>query len=73
MKPVYSSAVEVELAALLKTAKAMVPLRQALVKMKWLQKVSAIQTDNSTTDGVVNNTIVLRKLKAMDLRLHWLQ
>jgi hypothetical protein len=72
MKPVYSSAAEAELAALFETAKAMVPLRQALIKMKWPQKRSAIQNDNFTADGVVNNAIVPRKLKAMDLRLHWL-
>ena len=71
--PVYSSAAEAELAGLFETAKAMVPLRQALVEMKWPQQRSAIQTDNSTADGVVNNTIVPRKLKAMDLRLHWLR
>ena len=58
MKPVYSSAAEAELAALFETAKAMVPLQKALIKMKWLQKQSAIQTDNSTANGVVNNTIV---------------
>ncbi len=70
MKPVYSLAAEAELAALFETANTMVPLRQALIEMKWPQNQSAIQIDNSTADGVVNNTIVLRKLKAMDLRLH---
>ena len=34
---------------------------------------SPLQTDNSATAGVVNNTIVPRKLKTMDLRLHWLR
>ena len=67
------SAVDAELAALFETAKAMVPLRQALIKMGWPQGQSAIQTDNTTANGVVNNTIVPKKLKAMDLRLHWLR
>ena len=51
----------------------MVPLRQALCEMGWPQGRSPIQTDNSTADGVVNNTIVPEKLKSMDLRLHWLR
>ena len=51
----------------------MVPLRQALSKMGWPQGKSPIQTDNSTANGVVNNTIVVKQLKAMDLRLHWLR
>ena len=32
-----------------------------------------IQTDNSAAAGVVNNTIVPRKLKTKDRRLHWLR
>ena len=73
MKNVLSSAAEAELAALFETAKTMVPLRQALVEMGWPQGRSPIQTDNTTANGVVNNTIVPRNLKAMDLRLHWLR
>jgi hypothetical protein len=73
LKNVLSSAAEAELAALYETAKAMVPLRHALIEMGWPQGRSAIQTDNTTADGVVNNTIVPRKLKSMDLRLHWLR
>ena len=34
---------------------------------------SSIQTDNSTEDGVANNTIVPKRLKSMGIRLHWLQ
>ena len=73
MKTVYTSAAEAELAALFETARAMVPLRQALTEMRWPQKRSSLQTDNSTASGVVNNTIVPRRLKAMELRLHWLR
>ena len=73
MKPVYGSAAEAELAALYVTAKTMVPIRQSLVEMGWPQGRASLQTDNSTADGVVNMTIVPRKLKAMDLSLHWLR
>ena len=40
--------------------------------MKWPHPKSLIQTDNSAAAGVVNNTIVPRKLKTIDRRLHWL-
>ena len=73
MKNVLSSAAEAELSACFETAKAMVPLRQALMELGWPQGRSPIQVDNSTADGVANNTIVPKKLKSMDLRLHWLR
>ena len=73
LKFVLSSAAEAELGALFVTAKEMIPLRQALNEMGWPQPPSPIQTDNSTASGVVNNKIVPRKLKAMDLRYHWLR
>ena len=41
--------------------------------MKWPQPKSPLQTDNSAAAGVVNNTIVPKKLKTMDRRLHWLR
>ena len=69
MKPVYASVAEAELAALFDCARAMVPLQQALIEMGWSQGRSLIQTDNSTADGVVNLTIVPKKLKLMDLQL----
>jgi hypothetical protein len=73
LKNVLTSAAEAELSGLFECAKAMVPLRQALIEMGWPQGKSPIQTDNSTADGVVNNTIVPKKLKSMDVRLHWLR
>ena len=73
MKPVFASAAEAELGALYDCARAMVPLRQALVEMGWPQGKSPVQTDNSAAEGVVNLTIVPKKLKSMDLRLHWLR
>ena len=73
MKNVLSSAAKAELSALFDCAKAMVPLRQALIEMGWPQGRATIQTDNSTADGVINNTIVAKKLRSMDLRFHWLR
>ena len=73
MKNGMPSAAKAELGALYEYAKAMVPLRQALIKMGWPQGKPPIQTDNSTADGVINNAIVPKWLKSMDLRLHWLR
>ena len=37
------------------------------------QPPTPIQTDNTTAKGEVNNKIFTKKLKSMDLRLHWLR
>ena len=68
-----SSASEAELGAMFIKAQEMVATRQTLQEMKWPQPKSPLQTDNSTAAGVVNNTIIPRKLKTMDRRLHCLR
>ena len=73
IKFVMSSAAEAELAALFITAKELVPIRQTLVEMGWPQPKTPIQTDNSTAVGVVNKTIIQRKMKSMDMRFWWLR
>ena len=73
IKFVMSSASEAELGALFITAQEMVAIRKTLEEMKWPQPKSPIQTYNSAAAGVVNNTIVPRKLKKMDRCLHWLR
>ena len=73
MKNVLTSAAEEEFGALYECAREMVPLRQELTKMGWTQGKPSIQNDNSTADGVVNNTIVPKRIKSMDMQLHWLK
>ena len=73
IKFVMSSASEAELGAMFITAQEMVATRQTLQAMKWPQTKPPIQTDNSAAAGVVNNTIVPRKLKKMERRLPWLR
>jgi hypothetical protein len=73
MKFVMSSTTEAKLGALYTTAKEMVPLRQTLIKMGWMQPCTPIQTDNPTAVGITNLTIVPQKTKSMDLRLWWLR
>ena len=73
MKFFMASASEAELDSMFITAQAMVSQRNTLEEMGWKQPPSPIQTDNSEAAGVVNNTIVPRKLKAMDRRMYWLR
>jgi hypothetical protein len=73
IKFVMASAAESELAALFITAREMIPHRQTLIDMGWPQPKSPIQTDNSTVSGVVNNTIVPRRSKMMDMHFWWLR
>ena len=70
IKFVMSSIYEAELSAMFITAQEMVAMRQTLQEMKWTQPKSPIHKDNYAATGVVNNTIVPRKLKTMDRRLH---
>jgi len=51
----------------------MVPLRNALEEMGWKQPRSPIQVDNSTAEGYVNNTIVPKLLKSIEMRINWLK
>jgi hypothetical protein len=73
IKFVMTSAAEAELGALFVTAKELVPIRQTLIEMGWKQPMTPIQTDNTTAAGVVNNTIIPKRSKSMDLRFWWLK
>jgi hypothetical protein len=66
-------AAESELAALFVMAREMIPHRQTIISMGWPQPKSPIQTDNSTTSGVTNKTIVPCLAKMMDMRFWWLR
>ena len=68
------SAAEAETGAIFIVAQEMVPLRNMLTEMGWPQPRSPLQTDNSTADGYVNNTIVVKRLKSAEMRLDsWLR
>ena len=73
IKVIMASAAEAELAALYNTAKAMIPLCNALEEMGWKQPKSPIQTDNSTAKGFINETIIQQRIKMIWMRLHWLR
>ena len=67
-----SSAAKAEFAGLFVTAKGMVPLRQTIVEMVWLQPQKPIQTNNSAAVDVTNQNIVPKCTKSMDMRFYWL-
>jgi hypothetical protein len=72
IKFVMVSATKSELAAIFVMAREMIPYQQTLISMGWPQPKSPIQTDNSTTAGVTNKTIVPRRAKMMDMHFWWL-
>ena len=73
MRSVYASAGEAETAALYNCARDMVPLRNALEEMGWKQPRSPIQVDNSTAAGFANNTIIIKRMRAIEMRFNWLK
>ena len=73
IKAVMSSATEAELGALYITAYEAVPMRHLLIEMGHPQPPTPIQVDNTTTLGVVKQTIQPKRTKAMDMRFHWLR
>ena len=73
IKNVMSSAAEAELGALYIMAREAVYIRIILDKMGHTQPRTPIQTDNSTAEGIINNTVQPKQTKAMDMQFHWLR
>ena len=72
IKTFMSSAAEAELGALYINCRKAIPARHLLEAMGHHQPPTPMQTDNSTTLGVVTNKIQPKRTKAMDMRFHWL-
>ncbi len=68
-----SSAAEAELGALFFNAKEAVYLCQILTEMGHQQPQTPIQTNNTTAEGAINNTIQPKCTKAMDMHFNWLR
>jgi hypothetical protein len=73
IKHVMSSATEAELAALYIMAREAVYIRIILEEMGHKQPPTPLQTDNSMADKVCNGKIQPKRIKAMDIRFHWLR
>ena len=72
IKAFMSLAAEAELGALFINCKEAIPAQQTLEEMEHKQPPTSMQTDNKTAHGVVTNNIANKRLKSMDMRLHWL-
>ena len=73
IKAVMSSAAEAELGALFINCREAIPARHALEIMGHKQPPTPVHTDNTTALGVVNKHIASKRLKSMDMKLHWLR
>ena len=73
IKNVMSSAAEAELGALYINCREAVPARHALEAMGHKQPPTPMQTDNTTALGIATDNIASKRLKSMDMRLHWLR
>ena len=65
------SAAKAELGALFITSKELVPILQTLIEMVWPHTPTPIHKNYYTAVDVMNDYIIVRKTKSMDLRLHW--
>lgn len=72
IKAVMASAAEAELGALFINAKEAAYIRNILHEMGHPQPPTPIQTDNTTAEGVLNSRVQTKRMKSMDMRLHWL-
>ncbi len=72
IKAVMSLAAEAKIGALYINCREAVPARHVLEFMGHKQPPTPMQTDNTTALGVINKN-VMKKLKLMDMKYHWLR
>ena len=72
LKHVMSSAAEAELSAIYINAHKDVYIRQILTELGNLQHWTPMKTEKSTAVGIINNKILPKVTKAMDMCFHWL-
>jgi hypothetical protein len=72
IKAVMSLAAEAEIGALYINCREAVPAQHVLEFMGYKQPPTPMQTDNTTALGVVNKN-VMKKIKSMDMKYHWLR
>ena len=70
---IVSSAAEAETGGAYYNGKDAVPLRTALEEMGHPQAATPMECDNTTTVGIINDTIRQRRSKAMDMRFYWIK
>ena len=67
-----SSAAKAESGGAFTNATQACPFQVILEEIGWKQPATPIITDNSTTNGIMHNTIKQKRSKAMDMRFYWL-
>jgi hypothetical protein len=73
IKHVVSSVAEAEIGAVFVNAKENTVTRATLSEMGHKQNATELKTDNSTEDGIINNTFQKRRSEAMDMILYWVK
>jgi hypothetical protein len=73
MKSVLASAAEAETGAMFYNSQDALPIRVTLEEMGHPQPPTHVRGDNSTAIGVANDTIKVRRSKAIDMKFFWLQ
>ena len=73
IKAVLSSAAEAELGALFYNAKEGCTIRNILEDLGHKQPPTPIQADNACAVGIANESIKLKRSKAMDMRFYWVR
>ena len=68
-----ASAAEAEVGVLYTNAQEALPMRQCLEELGHPQPATPLKTDNSTAQGIINNTIKQKRSKAMDMKFYWLR
>ena len=70
MRQVLSSATETEVGTTFYGCQYVVPLRNTFTNLGHVQGATLIITDNECCEGILNNTVKKRRLKAMDIRFY---
>ena len=70
---VVSAASEAEIAGLFINGQAAVAARNTLADLGYPQTATPMITDNTTANGIANNTVRLKRSKAIDMRYHWVR
>ncbi len=73
LKLVAASAAEAEYGAAFKVAQDVVPIQAALRCFGYINTVCTLLIDNECAIGFANNTMKLKRSKAIDMRYHWLR
>ena len=73
IKAMMSSAAEADLGALFINCKLAVPARKTLGELGHPQTKTPMKMDNSTTNGLLNNTIIPKETNSIDMQSHWMR